>query len=900
MEINKHYFKFKDNISIIITIIAFIFVNCDESLKSLTCLYPTSFTLYNGNNLLCCSNGIYTYDSSFEEEKYFYKFENEIETLNEANFVEISQYPNNENAILVTKDKRYFISSEGEVLFSNDLKIETKGYYYTLIPYKYENNFNVVVGFITKLGEINFLYYNIDTLSKKFILIIDYKPDIKVMNGEIQSNFFGGFTCQIMNSNNYNNDLLNCFFGINSPGEIGAFSLYINSSIQIMDDLFSYIEMSESKRYIKSVISPDKSKALICFSCDNKNGYYLKYDINLLKFYSGPFLYMKNCGYFSHTIKVYYFSRTLEYIFFCNYNNDFKIAKFDKNMDIIQNENLTDQILKDYSLSTSNYDFNLYNALFIEEYQNYAFLLDTNYLGNRATRLYSFPNAFIPDNILPISYQNSTFNSVLETTIIPTNLIKNISKTIIANIPPTLLTINSSTRMITIPKTNPSSQYKSIKSIISSTIKNNIISIDTTTQISAIKSSILKNLILKFPQNNNVKNEKCKVEYFYKSIKTNECEKICSYNEFINEICYINNLTENNIMNITEHFRNLITKLKVNENTNIVINGNNVNYQIVSSGVMDENKNKNLSIIDFGECEEKLKDLFDINYILILQIDIFLSNATNIVMKYEIYNPDNLERIDLSICNDMTINTYLPYSIPDEELDLYIKLKELGYDLYNPNDSFYHDICTSFTSNNETDILLSDRRLDYFKNKTFCEDGCTYKSYDYINKKVECECQIKKEIDNNIDNIKFFGNLFISTFYKIENFTNIKVLKCFKLVFSALGQIKNIGSYIFIILNIIYIVLMILFYKNGRTQLFNIINTVIRSNSNKAPIKKKTNNKNELKKRDFGSVHKIIINKNIIINNNYTNRKKIKKNKNVSEKSSNILDLNHSIKINNS
>ena len=93
---------------------------------------------------------------------------------------------------------------------------------------------------------------------------------------------------------------------------------------------------------------------------------------------------------------------------------------------------------------------------------------------------------------------------------------------------------------------------------------------------------------------------------------------------------------------------------------------------------------------------------------------------------------------------------------------------------------------------------------------------------------------------------------------------------------------------------------MILFYKNGRTQLFNIINTVIRSNSNKAPIKKKTNNKNELKKRDFGSVHKIIINKNIIINNHYTNRKKIKKNKNVSEKSSNILDLNHSIKINNS
>ena len=209
-------------------------------------------------------------------------------------------------------------------------------------------------------------------------------------------------------------------------------------------------------------------------------------------------------------------------------------------------------------------------------------------------------------------------------------------------------------------------------------------------------------------------------------------------------------------------------------------------------------------------------------------------------MEYEVYNPYNLEKLNLSVCNDMTINTYLPYSIPDEDLDLYIKLKELGYDLYNPNDSFYQDICTPFTSNNKTDILLSDRRLDFYKNITFCEEGCTYKSYDYFYKKVECECKIKNKIDNNIDNIKFYGNLLISNFYKIEIFTNIKVLKCFKLVFSALGQIKNIGSYIFIILDLIYIILMILFYKNGKNQLFNIINTIIRNKSIKTPIKKKT------------------------------------------------------------
>ena len=272
-------------------------------------------------------------------------------------------------------------------------------------------------------------------------------------------------------------------------------------------------------------------------------------------------------------------------------------------------------------------------------------------------------------------------------------------------------------------------------------------------------------------------------------------------------------------MDITQNFRNLITEVDVNENTNIVINGNNIVYQITSSEAMDENINKNISYIDFGVCEEKIKKVFGIDYIIILKMDIFSTTSSNIIMKYEVYNPDTLEKIDLSICNDMTINTYLPYTIPDEDLDLFIKLQELGYDLYNPNDSFYNDFCTSYTTDNKTDVLLSDRRLDYFSNISFCEEGCTYKSYNYTNKKVQCECQVENEIDNNIDDVKFYGNLFVGNFFEIDNFSNIKVIKCFKLVFSKIGQIKNIGSYMFISLIFIYFILILLFCKNGKKQL---------------------------------------------------------------------------------
>ena len=448
-------------------------------------------------------------------------------------------------------------------------------------------------------------------------------------------------------------------------------------------------------------------------------------------------------------------------------------------------------------------------------------------------------------------------NNTLQPTII-----SNISKTFIYTSPSTIISTIPKTSIINYTFINNYSDIINIKSTIKSIPVSNSKSSVQKTPIFSSPSTLYPKILSSFPfsshsssinviktlssfiqkkeiknENTIINNQLCSFEYSYKIITTNECKKSCSYNDFINEICYINNLNDNNIMNITQDFRNLISKLEVNENTNLIIHGNNVVYQIISSEVMDENINKNISIIDFGDCERKIKSIYSTNYILILKLDKILSNSTNIIMKYEVYNPYTLEKIDLSICNDMTINAYLPYLIPDEDLALYIKLQESGYDLYNPNDSFYHDLCTPFTTYNYTDILLSDRRLDYYKNISFCEEGCTYKSYDYKNKRVQCECQIKNEIDNNIDNINFYGSIFLSNFLGIENLSNIKVLKCFKLVFSKIAQNKNNGSYIFIILILIYIILMVLFYKNGKNQLFNIVNTVIKNDNIKMPIR---------------------------------------------------------------
>ena len=792
--------------------------------------------------------------------------------------------------------------------------------------------------------------------------------------------------------------------------------------------------------------SPDKSKALIIFSDPSNSGYYLIYDINSSKF-SNAKKCMNIGGNFVSDLSIQYFIRTQEYIFSGNNNNkQFKIVKFDKNLNFIQNENSNDENVYDYSLDENYHTFNFYNIIVIPDYGNYIFIIDGDLEGITAMRGYLFPDAFKPEEIFPITLFSESsimiipltnnYSSIITTIpfAIKTKILSSITNELSSSItttsqslkississhltsgiktsiPSTKTTTIQSYVMPTIPSslinkikstissiktsiiqshtisTIPSSLINSINSTYSniqgvtgfihtSTFPKNIISIHSFATISTSQmirkpiskysqlfttkyssfpfSSLIQNSLIKIPSispptsrltsffssnhissnfstvlaqktissflsqkniyssilqytfynfsekgNNTVKinDESCSFEYFYKNIITNECEKFCSYNDFINEICYINNLTENNIMDITQNFRNLITKLEINENTNIVINGNNVVYQVISSEVMDENINKNITIIEFGECEEKLKKVFGIDYILILQMDIFLSTSTNIVMKYEVYNPYTLEKIDLSICNDMTINTYLPFSISNEDLELYIKLQELGYDLYNPNDSFYHDFCTPYTTDNKTDILLSDRRLDYYKNINFCEEGCTYKSYNYTNKKVECECQINNEINSNIDNIKFCSSLLLSTFFEIENFSNIKILKCFKLVFSKIGQIKNIGSYIFIILNLIYIIFIFIYSKNGKKQLFNIINTVIRNKTINMPIKKKKKIKDKIKNKNSKINNNIIINKNIIIYNNHKEKPKSNKNLNQKDKSENISDINNSTK----
>ena len=323
------------------------------------------------------------------------------------------------------------------------------------------------------------------------------------------------------------------------------------------------------------------------------------------------------------------------------------------------------------------------------------------------------------------------------------------------------------------------------------------------------------------------KNETCSENFFYRNILTNECLYSCSSEDLLNKICKINIVTNSNINEITNDIRNLIQNENITSDTNIIIEGLNSIYQIITNEKMSENENTNISIIDLGECGQKLLEVYELDYLLILKIDTKLNDNTTVILNYEVYDSEGNEKLNLSLCHNMKITTYSTYYPSEESISKINQLSDLGYDLYDPNDDFYQDLCSPFTSDDYTDILLSDRKKDFYENISLCEDDCTYKSYNLETKRVRCECSVKEEIkleegerENNI----------LENFFDGSSFSNIKLIKCFKFVFSSIGQKNNIGSIMFLIILLCLIICCIIY---GINQEKYIIRNITKINNEK-------------------------------------------------------------------
>ena len=231
------------------------------------------------------------------------------------------------------------------------------------------------------------------------------------------------------------------------------------------------------------------------------------------------------------------------------------------------------------------------------------------------------------------------------------------------------------------------------------------------------------------------------------------------------------------------------------------------------------NSNNNITIIDLGECEDLLRKEYSIpdNEILYMKkIDVIQEGMKIPKIEYDVYYKSGniLQKLNLSICEKTKISLSIPIEISE------------NLDKLNTSSGYFNDLCYIASSDSGTDISLIDRKKEFVEgNKTVCQDDCDFSEYDYETQKAKCSCQVK-ESSNSFNDIKIDTTKLYNKFVDIKNIANIKLLACYKVLFSKKGFISNIASYCLIPIAIFHIIVIILFYKNQRNEIDNKIKDI--------------------------------------------------------------------------
>ena len=287
------------------------------------------------------------------------------------------------------------------------------------------------------------------------------------------------------------------------------------------------------------------------------------------------------------------------------------------------------------------------------------------------------------------------------------------------------------------------------------------------------------------------------------------------------------------------------------------------------------NSNENMTSINLGECENLLRNFYNITdgKIYMKKIDIIQNNMKIPKIEYEVYsklNGSNLLKLDLSICGTSKISLSIPVEISE------------NLDKLNASSDYFNSICYTITSENGTDIPLKDRQKEFVEsNKAICQENCNLNDYDYITKKANCSCKTKVSpisfADMNINKTKLYNN-----FIDVKNVANINILICYKKLLKKDGLIYNIGSYIVIAILIFHIICIIIFY----VKQYNILKLKIKDITFAIKNLSQRTNINKVKKLGRNAIK--------IINTNNRNKKT-----DGSKSSRNLLKTNESNKIKN-
>ena len=249
---------------------------------------------------------------------------------------------------------------------------------------------------------------------------------------------------------------------------------------------------------------------------------------------------------------------------------------------------------------------------------------------------------------------------------------------------------------------------------------------------------------------------------------------------------YNNNNNANNNNNNFEYSNKDKKEMQNERDDNIISNSkenklyNGEDYTIQIFNTSSEslniafNQQSNASILNLGECGKYLESKYG-SPLIIYKMDIERKNGITNQVEYSVYSSSGNE-ISLNECSSYSITTSNKINLVNSNLNtarINTTSKE-GYDIFNPDDDFYTDLCTPYTNEYGTDVPMSKRKSDYYQSVDFCENDCSYVSFDAKNYRVNCSCSVKSTMSSSTSTT--FSTISISSdskFYDVFSSSNI-------------------------------------------------------------------------------------------------------------------------------
>jgi hypothetical protein len=189
-----------------------------------------------------------------------------------------------------------------------------------------------------------------------------------------------------------------------------------------------------------------------------------------------------------------------------------------------------------------------------------------------------------------------------------------------------------------------------------------------------------------------------------------------------------------------------------------------------------------LAIFNVTECETVLKqyyNIYDPNYIVFStsRIDAAMNLDNITTYMFSAYDFNNQTKLDIDICKNLTLQIEMPFNNFGLNLTVYKDFKEQGLDIFDPNDPYFNNRCTSYVETLiNADTTINWRRMNLYQSQgPMCLGAnCTYNGINDIDY-ISCSCA------GVLTETQFINNLRTTSLGTVTNF-NMGIVACSNLI----------------------------------------------------------------------------------------------------------------------